>query len=516
MAALESYGLLDTPPDAVFDSITQAAANLCETPIALISLIDPKRQWFKSRVGLEIEETSRSVAFCPHAFQIPDAVMEVSDATLDERFSANPLVTSEPNIRFYAGKSLVTKSGHALGTLCVIDRQPRKLSDSQRFGLINLSDAVMTLIEERHNSPISATSRAIEQNIPCGLLITDPNQPGNPIIYCNKAFELLFGYSKKDVLGRNCHFLQGHDTDKTTVEKMRVAIANRADYSTIIKNYKKDGTAFWNELTLTPVRDSSGNAVSYLGIQQDVTARLRMDFERLELQNELAHVSRLTAMGQMATGLAHELNQPLTAITQNADAALSVVSETTIDNALLVTILQDIEFEALRAGDIIRTLRQFLRKEDTLKSKIDLNELVNQTMQLLSADMHANQITFERCSGNIPMIEANRVQILQVLVNLIRNSMDALLDIESLPRMITATTILRDSDVIVSIDDTGPGIESNLELFKSFETTKADGMGLGLSISRSIIETHGGKLWCDTTLGSLGTRMSFSLPIRSI
>jgi len=156
LEALKRYGILDTPSDPVLDHLTQVAADLCETPIALVSLIDPERQWFKSRIGVEAQETSRDIAFCSHAIQDPDVLMEVEDATLDKRFHDNPLVTGDPDIRFYAGNPLVTPDGFALGTLCVIDDKPRKLSQSQRNGLISLSKAVTSLFNERYQARLKA------------------------------------------------------------------------------------------------------------------------------------------------------------------------------------------------------------------------------------------------------------------------------------------------------------------------------------------------------------------------
>lgn len=146
-AALDGLQILDTPPEPAFDALTRLAADSFDMPIALISLIDERRQWFKSRVGLEPSETAREHAFCGHAIAHPGEVMMVEDATLDARFAANPLVTQDPNIRFYAGAPLVTSSGHALGTLCVIDSRPRTLSSAQLTQLRALADRVVAELE---------------------------------------------------------------------------------------------------------------------------------------------------------------------------------------------------------------------------------------------------------------------------------------------------------------------------------------------------------------------------------
>ncbi len=147
--ALQRYGLLDTAPEKVFDGITLAIANICEVPIALFSLVDTDRQWFKSAYGLTVRETPRDVAFCDHAIRQCGEIMIVEDASADPRFMDNPLVTSDPRIRFYAGKPVVTDDGYALGTLCAIDRKPRRLRSHQLEALNALGTTISAILDER-------------------------------------------------------------------------------------------------------------------------------------------------------------------------------------------------------------------------------------------------------------------------------------------------------------------------------------------------------------------------------
>ncbi len=164
LEVLWQYDVLDTVPEQVFDDLTELAASICEAPIALLTLVDEKRQWFKSKVGVSVNETSRDISFCGHAILYRELFI-VPDATRDARFAHNPLVTAEPQIRFYAGAPLISPDGHALGTLCVIDKVPRTLRADQKRALQILSRHVMTQLELRRHAFELARTREERDNI---------------------------------------------------------------------------------------------------------------------------------------------------------------------------------------------------------------------------------------------------------------------------------------------------------------------------------------------------------------
>jgi len=162
LKVLWQYDVLDTVPEEVFDDLTDLAAHICEAPVALISLVDENRQWFKSRVGTSLKETSRDISFCAHAI-LNDDLLIISDASKDPRFSDNPLVTGPKKIRFYAGAPLITPDGHALGTLCVLDKKPRKLRSEQKKALRVLARHVVSQLELRRHAKELAAVREDEK-----------------------------------------------------------------------------------------------------------------------------------------------------------------------------------------------------------------------------------------------------------------------------------------------------------------------------------------------------------------
>lgn len=202
LAALLRYEILDTPSEPVLDDFTQLAARFCDTPISLISLVDDRRQWFKSRYGLEVSETPREISFCSHAIAADD-FFEIPDALQDRRFQDNPLVTGEPHIRFYASAPLVSPDGYKLGTLCVIDRKPRLLSPEQRDTLSRLSRQVMRLFEERLLTSQYAEQAALPQALLDGaasaVVVT---RADGSVSRINAPAAKLFGYPEEALLGR--------------------------------------------------------------------------------------------------------------------------------------------------------------------------------------------------------------------------------------------------------------------------------------------------------------------------
>lgn len=274
LLALDQLGILDTPRDAVFDGITRAIADYCEVPTALISMLDSDHQHCETPDDSDARD-SGTISFSAHAVLEPNELMEVPDATLDKRFYKHPLVIDEPHIRFYAGMPLLSSAGSILGTLCVIDSKPRALSLLQRQQLERVSHIVAALIESKQHDGVHIADHTIMRSVQHGIVITDAALPDYPVVYCNQAIEQMTGYHAAEIIGRNCRMWQGEDTDPAVVGQLRDALVMEQSRTVTLKNYKKDGSEFWNEITVSPVRDLGGNVTHHVGVQLDVTDKLK-------------------------------------------------------------------------------------------------------------------------------------------------------------------------------------------------------------------------------------------------
>lgn len=266
----------------------------------------------------------------------------------------------------------------------------------------------------------------------------------------------------------------------------------------------------------SPLENEQGNIVGSLSSGIDITNQRRAEAEAKTLRDNLAHVARLSTMGEMATGFAHELNQPLTAINNYAQGALRRLQGRGASVEELIPVLKRLSEQSERAGDVIRRIRWFIRKNAPTKTPMDINHAVLNALTFLNDEIAETGVRLDlRLDDRIPEISADSVQIQQVLINLGRNALDAMRTTETGPRRLEfATKMNADSLIEVTVSDTGPGIppEIQSELFEPFVTSKPDGLGIGLSICRSLVQVHGGDLSAFPRAGG-GTTFIFTLPV---
>lgn len=311
--ALRRYDILDTPAEGGFDDITKLAAQICDVPIALVSLVDAHRQWFKSKVGLDAPETSRDISFCGHAIHARE-ILEIPNALEDERFRDNPLVIAEPNIRFYAGAPLATPDGHQVGTLCVIDRVPRQLTQGQRDALVRLGRQVVTLMELRLANRRLARKAAFQQSIlRCADSAVIATTADGVITHFNPAAERMLGYTAEEMIGKltPATFHDPTEVDARAKELARelghsvapgfnvfVGKARDGEPETREWTYvRHDGSRFPVLLSVSALCEDRGELIGFLGVARDITERKQAEMAlRLE-QRRLSGVIEGTNAG---------------------------------------------------------------------------------------------------------------------------------------------------------------------------------------------------------------------------
>jgi two-component system, LuxR family, sensor kinase FixL len=260
---------------------------------------------------------------------------------------------------------------------------------------------------------------------------------------------------------------------------------------------------------------ASGEASWMHGVCRDITERRHAQLEALRLQHEIAHVSRVSMMGQLASALAHELNQPLGAILRNAEAAELFMQTEKPDLEEIRAILVDIRTDDQRASSVIDRMRTFLKRHDLATRMLDVAELVGNVASLARSDAATRRVQLDvRVPTDLPPVRGDRVHLQQVLLNLILNGMDALNGASPEDRRIIVSARVNGAQTVeIAVSDTGDGIaaEKLPHVFDPFYTTKPNGMGMGLPISRTIIEAHGGRLWVESNHGA-GATFHFTLP----
>jgi PAS domain S-box-containing protein len=347
--------------------------------------------------------------------------------------------------------------------------------------------------QARAEEQIHIRTKAIESAVD-GIFIIDAQKPNFPFIYANKSFQKMTGYAKREILGRNYFSFYGVDADPRIVNKMKQAIHKGKCFYTEVLNLKKDGKKCRNLLRIAPVRDSHGAVTYYVGIKTDITLMRERDLKIDEQREELLHVTRVGKLAEFVSSLAHEISQPLAAILSYAQAAQHMLAgrEPEIQKILSYIINDD-----QRAAEVIRRLRSLLKKSAPEMKPLDVNVLINETVVLVATDATVRNIVFKIGLGsNLPLVNGDRVQLQQVLLNLISNSFDALESSKGEREILIRTSRKDTGTIIVAVKDSGCGIPAHNipKLFTRFFTSKPDGLGMGLSISRSIVEAHGGRL----------------------
>ncbi|MBL9214062.1 MAG: PAS domain-containing protein [Opitutaceae bacterium] len=556
LAALRSHAILDTPAEAAFDDLALLAAHVCQTPVALVSLIDEDRQWFKARIGFTAPQTPRDIALCAHTLLDATGLLEVPDTTLDPRFADNPLV-ADPGFRFYAGVPLVTPEGCALGTVCVMDTAPRSLSPGQRDALRALGRRAVAQLELRRqarqlaaNERTSATLLAHAEQARRALLgvLEDEQRAGRKLreseerfrqlaeninevfwvtdlakqamLYISPAYERIWGRTCASLYAEPRTWIDAiHPEDRDAVILAATEKQARGEYDEVYRIVRPDGAIRWIHDRAYPIADAAGRVYRIVGTAEDIT-------RHRELESQLRQAQKMEALGTLAGGIAHDFNNILGGIIGYAELARLRVKGDRQTADHLTALLQG----AHRAAALVRQILAFSRRQEQQRILVQLRHVVDEPLKLLRASLPSSIELVQSHDADLPAILADPTQIHQVVMNLGTNSWHAMrhgpgrLEVRIERRQVDAARAaavanLRAGDyVCLSVRDTGHGMDhATLErIFEPFFTTKApgEGTGLGLSAVLGIVQGHDGAIQVQSAPDT-GTTVEIYFPVQA-
>lgn len=520
LKALRALKILDTPAEERLDRFTRIAKAMFNVPIALISLVDANRQWFKSKQGLAACETPRHISFCGHAI-LRNEIFYIPDTLEDIRFSDNPLVLGEPFIRSYVGVPLLEPDGFKIGTLCIIDSKPRNFTDEQleslkdiaaciqrelrRFSLVQAAQAVMDG---------EASLHAVFEAVMDGILTID--QEGI-IQQVNPAGLELFGYSENELLQQNVKILMPapyqSEHDGYLQNYLRTGTKKVIGVGREVLGLRKDGSTFPMELSVAEVKGvSDGNKRLFTGVVRDVTER--------------KHAEEMKA--QFVSTVSHELRTPLTSIRGSLSLVLGKMKSVLTPKAIELLEMAERNSERLTflINDLLDLEKMSAGQLEFEFAEVNLIELCKRAVTDNQGYAEQQNVTLSfvpstlMAKAAIPvddgvMVWGDENRLLQVLANLISNAAK----FSDSAGAVEVSIEQIENGYRVSVSDHGPGIASEFrgKIFQRFaqadssDVHRGRGSGLGLSISKSIIEHHKGKIDYSTELGK-GSVFYFELP----
>ena len=332
----------------------------------------------------------------------------------------------------------------------------------------------------------------------------------------NPALVRLLGYTAQALLTMRCVDLTHHN-DRALIERSLSALVSGAQTSCTcrVRWLRNDGEVLTVALHGAVAAAGTMSAGFIIGQVIDHSEQVRSELESREARERLAQVGRVTTLGEMASAIAHEINQPLTAISSYSQACIRLMNQGNADQQLLFESLQAIAGQALRAGDVVRRIRGFVGHRDSSREAVALNDVITSVLELAAIDASSNHAHLHtELAADLPLVLVDPVQIQQVCLNLIRNAIDAMMGLPERERQLHIETRLGPEGVEAVFTDHGQGVDERMRerLFQPFQTTKEEGMGMGLSISFSIISAHGGSLrYSDAPQG--GARFTITLPV---
>ena len=445
----------------------------------------------------------------------------VTNALEDDQWKSAPEI--QVGMVSYLGFPVAWPDGRMFGTICVLDDKANRYSDAYQQLLLHCRDVMQGDLET-----LARLGNELEQQrahlselfarVPDAVVMVDHDSRMTRV---NPGFTKIFGYTAEEAIGQRIEDLITPDDLQEEVEGfMRRMVQTGEVFAAETVRRHKNGTRVPVSLLCVPVSSNGSGNAGYV-IYRDITESKRLQDEQRryhEIQLELAHANRIATLGQLSASIAHELNQPLTGIIMNCGTCLRMLTSDPLNLDGAREAVRRTIRDGNRAADVIARLRALFNKQEPASESVDLNEAIREVIALsLGEFQNSRVIVRTELADDLQCVTADRVQLQQVVLNLLRNALDAMNTVDDRPRDLLIRTEREEGDwVRLSVKDAGVGFDPQTmdKLFDAFYSTKNDGMGVGLSVSRSIIENHQGRLWAVLNDGP-GATFSFSVPCRT-
>ena len=523
---------LAVPSDVLrnWQRIVDLLASIMRVPSAVVTKLEPPNDTHYRTVvssnskgnPFPVDETfSMDIGtFCETVIKTREPLL-VTNALEDDQWKWAPEI--QVGMVSYLGFPVVWPDGRMFGTICVLDDRANRYSDLYQELLLHCRDVLQgdlqTLVRlgnelEEQRAQLSE----LFARVPEAVVMVDRD---SRITRVNPEFTKIFGYTAAEAIGQRTKDLITPDDLQEEVESLMYRMVETGEvFAVETVRRHKNGTRVPVSLVCVPVSSTGSGNTGYV-IYRDMTEAKRLQDEQRryhDIRLALAHANRIATLGQLSASITHELNQPLTGIITNSGTCVRMLTSEPLNLDGAREAARRTLRDGNRAADVIARLRALFNKQESASESVDLNEATREVIALSLGELQNSRVILRtELADDLQSVTADRVQLQQVVLNLLRNALDAMNTVDDRPRELLIRTEREEGDCVrLSVKDAGVGFDPHTmdQLFEAFYTTKNDGMGVGLSVSRSIIENHQGRLWAVLNDGP-GATFSFAVPCRT-